>query len=39
MPDVQHIEAPICQRDTIAGAPPFRHTLAKLIARNNFLLK
>src|SRR6202041_1915522 len=37
MPNVQHIEAPVRQRDAIAGAPPFRHTLAKLVSRNNFL--
>jgi hypothetical protein len=36
---VQHIEAPVRQRNAIAGAPPVRHTLAKLIARNNFLLE
>ena len=39
MPNVQHIEASVRQRNAIARMPPFRHPLLKLIPRNNFLLK
>ena len=35
MADMQQIETPVGQRDAIAGAPPFRHTLLKFVPRNN----
>ncbi len=31
VPNVQHIEAPIRERNAIAGAPPFRYSLVKLL--------
>ena len=39
MADVEHIEAPVGQRDAIAGAPPIRYTLLKFAARNNLLME
>jgi hypothetical protein len=39
MANVQHVEAPVGQRDAIAGAPPIRYTLPKFAARNNLLME
>lgn len=39
MADVQHVEAPVGQRNAIAGAPPIRYTLPKFSARNNLLME
>ena len=36
MADVQQIEAPVSQRDAIAGAAPVSNTLLQLDARNDF---
>jgi hypothetical protein len=36
---VQHIETTVGQGDTLAGAPPIRHTLLKFVARQNLRME
>ena len=37
--NMQHVENAVSQRDAIASASPIRHTLLKVVARNNLLME
>ena len=37
--NMQQIKNTVSQRDAIASAPPIRHTLLKIVARNNLLME
>ena len=39
MANMQHVENAVSQRDAIASASPIRHTLLKVVARNNLLME